>query len=157
VPVQPLPDNPDLERLKSIATTLREFVRADVPQSIELVREHHPRLADLQPGPATSAFKLADAQLTVARMHGFPSWPRLRQHVELVTTLSRSPHLQPVGEAPDDDAAQAEELLRLACLNYGNDSPDRWRAAAGRIGSQTWRRLPMPWIRTRGGPLPWRS
>ena len=32
MPVQPLPDNPDLERLKGIATTLRDFVRADVPR-----------------------------------------------------------------------------------------------------------------------------
>ena len=100
------------------------------PQSIDLVREHHPRLGDLGPVPATTGFKLADAQLTVARMYGFPSWPRLRRHVELVTTLSRAPHRQPVGEALADDAGRADELLRLACLNYGNDSPDRWRAAA---------------------------
>jgi hypothetical protein len=130
VPVQPLPDNPDLERLRGIATTLRDLVRADVPEAIDLVREHHPRLGDLRPGPATSSFKLADAQLTVARMYGFPSWPRLRRHVELVTMLSRAPHRQPVGEALVDDAGRADELLRLACLNYGNDSPDRWRAAA---------------------------
>jgi hypothetical protein len=130
VPVQPLPDGPDLARLEGIASTLRDFVRADVPQSIDLVREHHPRLADLQPGPATSAFELDDAQLTVARMYGFPSWPALRRHVELVTTLSRAPHRQAVGEEIADDAGRADELLRLACLNYGNDTPDRWESAA---------------------------
>ena len=35
-----------------------------------------------------------------------------------------------MGEALVDDAGRADELLRLACLNYGNDTPDRWRAAA---------------------------
>jgi ankyrin repeat protein len=37
--------------------------------------------------------------------------------------LSRSPHQV---EACDDPA---DELLRLGCLNYGNDSPERWAAA----------------------------
>ncbi len=83
---------------------------------VELVREHHPRLTDLVAGsPAAASFKLFDAQLTLARHYGYPSWPALCRHVELVNRLSRSPHQQPVGLPLADDAARADELLRLAC------------------------------------------
>jgi len=80
-------------------------------------------------GPAVT-FKLSDAQLTLARHYGYPSWPALRHHVELVNRLSRSPHRQPVGLPLADDAARADELLRLACLNYKEDNPSRWQQAA---------------------------
>jgi ankyrin repeat protein len=63
------------------------------------------------------------AQLTIARRYGFGSWPRLKRHVEVVNRLTR---------LPDEVAPIAEpvpEFLRLACLNYGNDDPDRWRSA----------------------------
>ena len=132
-----LPDNPDPDHLKGMAKTVRDYVRADVPQSIELVREHHPRFGDLTAGtPATAGFKLADAQLTVARMYGFDSWPRLRRHVELVRSLSRAPHRQPTGGDLADDAARADELLRLACLNYGNDHRSRWDAATRMLDAE---------------------
>jgi hypothetical protein len=52
-------------------------------------------------GPASAldpaAFRRADAQLVVARLYGFPSWNKLRRHVELISQYSRSPHRQPVG------------------------------------------------------------
>ncbi len=99
--------------------------------ALALVREHHPRLTELAAGTAESTgFRLADAQLTLARHYDFPSWPRLRQYVELVNRLSRSPHEQPVGGDLVGDDGRADELLRLACLNYGADDPARWRDAA---------------------------
>ena len=130
MPTACLPDNPDLERLKDHAKALRNLVRAGVDGSIALVREHHPTLADLEPGTsAATGFRLADAQLTIARHYGYASWAKLRRYVELVDRLSRSPHDEPVSEEPVDDAARADQLLRLACLNYGADNPARWRAA----------------------------
>ncbi|MDQ3389914.1 MAG: hypothetical protein M3508_01055, partial [Actinomycetota bacterium] len=94
------------------------------------MREHHPRLTELAAGTAESTgFRLADAQLTLARHYDFPSWPRLRHYVELVNRLSRSPHEQPVGGDLVGDDGRADELLRLACLNYGADDPARWRDA----------------------------
>ena len=131
MPTDCLPDNPNIEQLKANAKTLRDLVRANFAEPIALVREHHPRFANLQGGTAeATAFKLSDAQLTLARHYGSASWPRLRQHVELVNQLTRSPHTQPVGGEPDDDQGRADELLRLACLNYGADSPQRWHDAA---------------------------
>ena len=131
MPIDSLPDNPDIERLKRHAKTLRDLVRAGVDGSIASVREHHPRFADLTAGaPAATGFKLADAQLTIARHYGYASWTKLRSYVELVNRLSRSPHDEPVGGDLVDDDARADELLRLACLNYGADVPSRWRRAA---------------------------
>lgn len=130
MPTDRLPDHPDIEQLTGNATTLRDLVRAGVEGALALVREHHPRCADLTAGsPAATRFTLASAKLTLGRHYGFTNWPRLRQHVELLDRLSRSPHEQPIGGQLADDAALADELLRLACLNYGADDPVRWRQA----------------------------
>lgn len=131
MPTDSLPENPDIEQLKGNAKLLRDLVRGSFDGPVELVREHHPRLAGLTAGaPEATGFKLADAQLTLARHYGFASWPRLRRHVERVHRATRSPHEQPVGGDLVDDGARADELLRLACLNYGVDDPARWQDAA---------------------------
>jgi hypothetical protein len=127
MPVDCLPDSPDLEQLKTHAKTLRDLVRAGIDGAIALVREHHPRLGELTAGtPTATAFKLANAQLTVARHYDFASWAKLRDYVLLVNRLTRSPHEAWVGGPLVDDAARADELLRLGCLNYGADHADRW-------------------------------
>ena len=131
MPVNPLPPKPDLGKLKETAKLLRDLVRSGVSGAIELVGDHHPRLGDLSPGSAAaSGFTLADAQLTIARHHGLASWPALRRHVEGINKLTRSPHLQPIGTVLTTDGERADELLRLACLTYGADDPDRPAAAA---------------------------
>lgn len=120
MPIVALPPQPDLDRLKGVAKQLRDGVRAGADRAVALVRTHHPRHATLAAGsPAAAAFTLADAQLTLARHHGFASWPKLRAHVLLVRGLSRSPHQVPSAADP------ADEVLRLACLTYGADAPGR--------------------------------
>ena len=137
MPTDSLPDKPNRERLAGHAKELRDLVRSGADGAIALVRDHHPRFGDLAAGSAeASRFKLADAQLTVARHYEFASWPKLRSHVETVNRLTRSPHEsvtsgQPIVDAADD-ATLADELLRLGCLNYGNDHPTRW-ADAGKL------------------------
>ncbi|WP_188187236.1 ankyrin repeat domain-containing protein [Nonomuraea sp. SYSU D8015] len=111
MPRHRLPDNPSLERLRKQAKTLLQYVRAGVPEALALVAEFHPR------PPET--LKLSDAQLVTARMYGFASWPRLREHLGTVERYSRSPHRV----APRDELP--EEFLRLACLTYGADHPGR--------------------------------
>ncbi len=112
MPVRRLPDNPNLDRLRKYAKELLRGARAGDPEATALVAELHPsKPADLA---------LSDAQLVLARMFGFPSWPKLHAHVENVNKYTRSPHTQPIGgEAGPDD------FLRLACLNYGNDDAAR--------------------------------
>ncbi len=80
------------------------------------------RSASTIPVPASGQrFRLAHAQLVVARSYGFPSWARLRRHLETVARYSRSPHKQPVGGSSDSPTALADDFLRLACLTYGRD------------------------------------
>jgi ankyrin repeat protein len=68
---------------------------------------------------------LSAAQLAVARRYGFASWTRLKQHVELVTRYSRFPDRV----TTDAEADPAGEFLRLACLTYADDQPERWARA----------------------------
>lgn len=130
MPVRGLPGNANVEQLKKGAKGFQRAVLAGDAGAAEIVREFHPRLADAQPGsPELAQFKRTDAQLVIARQFGFPSWPKLRAHLELVAAYSRAPHLQPIGGPIEDEAARIDELLRLACLNYGADDPGRWASA----------------------------
>lgn len=126
VPIACLPNNPNVEQLKGNAKALRDLVRGGFAEPVELVREHNPRLGELAAGSeAARRFKLADAQLTLARHYGFPSWAKLARHVQVIMELTRSPHIQPIGRPLHDDTARSDELLRLVCLNYGADDPGR--------------------------------
>lgn len=69
-------------------------------------------------------WRLHEAQRQLARHFEFPSWPALKRHVELVRSYRRAPDQVP------EQADPAHELLRLACLTYGADDPDRRRRAA---------------------------
>jgi hypothetical protein len=48
---------------------------------------------------------------------------------EEIQRRSRSPHLEPIGQPLHDDLERADELLRLACLNYGADDVARHEQA----------------------------
>jgi ankyrin repeat protein len=115
----PLPGRPHLEHLRNEARDLQRAIARSDDGALALVGAHHPRGAD-----AVTGFRLADAQLVVARRYGFASWPRLRRHVATVTELTRAPdEVAPTGEP-------AADFLLLACLNYsGDDGPDRWSQA----------------------------
>ncbi|MGH2894147.1 MAG: ankyrin repeat domain-containing protein, partial [Solirubrobacteraceae bacterium] len=126
MPPRGLPGNANLEQLRNGAKSFQRAVRAGDAGAAEVVREFHPRLADAQPdSPELTGFTRADAQLVVARSFNFPSWPQLKAYLETVAAYARSPHAQPVGEPIADDRELADEFLRLACLNYGNDDPGR--------------------------------
>ena len=113
----------DLGQLKKQAKDWLRKGRANDPEALDLLRRLHPRGDALAADPAQ--LQLADAQLALARAYGFASWPRLREHIELVTPWRRTPHR--VGARPD----LADELLRLACLTYGADNRQRPDQAAG--------------------------
>ena len=139
MPPRGLPGNANLEQLKKGAKSFQRAVRAGDAGAAEVVREFHPRLPDAQPGsPVLNAFTRTDAQLVIARQFGFSSWPKLKAHLELVARYARSPHEQPVGEALTDEQAVIDEFLRLACLNYGDDDPDRLRRAESLLGEHDW-------------------
>jgi len=85
----PLPDRPNLEYLKKLAKD----------------RLHHLQRSD-------PAAQLADAQLAVAREHGFASWRKLRAHLDSLAP----PRLAPADAAPE----LVEEFF--GAVNRGDES-----------------------------------
>ena len=71
-----LPARPSLEQLKKRAKDLLRAIRAADPAALARLRGQLSRDA----ADAT----LADAQLVIAREHGFTSWVRLKRHVQAV-------------------------------------------------------------------------
>lgn len=121
MPTVPLPDDPDLGQLRKQARDLQTSVRAAWAGSLELVAELHPDGAPADP----AGWPLHAAQLVLARLYRFPSWPALVRHVRIVTEHSRVPDTAP----PSDDPAT--EFLRRACLTFGHaDGPLQTTAAA---------------------------
>jgi len=147
VPPRGLPGNANLEQLRKGAKSFQRAVRAGDAGAAEVVQEFHPRLSGAQPGsPELERFTRADAQLVIARRFGFPSWPKLKAHLELVARYARSPHEQPVGGVLADERAVADEFLRLACLTYGDDDSERLRRAEALLEEHAW--LPRASIHT---------
>ncbi len=64
----------NLEQQRKRAKELLKAARADEPAALARVLQHLP--------PREASLKLADAQLVIARECGFPSWPRLKAHIE---------------------------------------------------------------------------
>ena len=77
-PTRTLRDRPDLDQLKRQAKELLDAFRAGHPEATKEVHAHY-RQADL------STFALHDAQLVMARAHGFDSWPKLKAFVDGIT------------------------------------------------------------------------
>ncbi|MBO6560317.1 MAG: DUF1835 domain-containing protein [Nisaea sp.] len=65
----------NLEQQRKCAKELLELVRDGDPQACGRVNTHHPN-ANIDD------FKLAEAQLVIARENGFLSWPRMKAHIE---------------------------------------------------------------------------
>ncbi len=139
MPPRGLPGNANLEQLKKGSKSFQRAVRAGDAGAAMIVNEFHPRLQSAAPGsPELDGFTRADAQLVVARQFGFASWPRLKAHLELVERYARSPHAEPIGGPLDDEQAIVDEFLRLACLTYGDDDPDRPRRARALLQEHPW-------------------
>jgi ankyrin repeat protein len=76
-----LPSRPSLEQLRKQAKELIRAVRANEPEAFARLRKHKSIISEPDgPHPAT----LADAQLVLAREHGFDSWPKLKHHILLI-------------------------------------------------------------------------
>jgi hypothetical protein len=90
MPVRRLPPNPNLDHLKHQAKDLLRNHSARSANTALLIREFHPRFHRATDADIFDAtFKLADAQLTIARESGFPSWARLKRHIEKPTLADR--------------------------------------------------------------------
>jgi hypothetical protein len=102
MPVRALPSKPDLDHLKYQAKDLlRDHARRDLGAA-QRIREFHPRFAHATDAEIFNAhLHLSDAQLAIARESGFPSWPRLKRHIEKPTLSDRLtlPHHERIEDA----------------------------------------------------------
>jgi ankyrin repeat protein len=121
MPIQPLPDNPSLENLRKQAKSLLKAARAGDSEILARVREFHPH-----PERTSIKLSLSDAQLVIARSHGFASWSKLKRHLDVLAQHSLMPRPQTVSE---ESEPIVDRFIRLACLNYLDDHT-RWRDQA---------------------------
>jgi len=129
VPSTPLPENPSLAHLKGQAKLVRDLIRSGDPGGLSMVDEFHPRhrsndLDDEQ----RQSFKTTDAQLIVARLYGFASWQRLRDHIAVVSANSFTPNAETGLDGK-------RSFIENACLDYaeGGPSPEDRIAEAHRM------------------------
>ena len=102
MPVRNLTSQPDLGQLTHRASELlRDHSRRDLAAA-QRIREFHPRFVDAADGEIFDArLRLSDAQLAIARESGFPSWERLKRHVEKPTLADQLnlPHHERIEDA----------------------------------------------------------
>ena len=83
MPVRPLPPKPSLDHLKYQAKDLLRDLAVHDLGAAQRIREFHPRFSDATDAESFDApLRLSDAQLAIARESGFPSWTRLKHHIE---------------------------------------------------------------------------
>jgi ankyrin repeat protein len=84
---KPLPVRPSLEQYKKQAKELLKLCRSANAEAISRVSENHPRFCKLAVAEVRNAnLALADAQLVIAREHGFESWPKFAKRIEVITS-----------------------------------------------------------------------
>lgn len=81
MPDRTLPPRPSLEQYRKQARELLKAARSGDAAAQARIHSHHPRLRNLNPDQA-HALTLSDAQLVLAREHGYPSWPEFARHIE---------------------------------------------------------------------------
>src|ERR1700686_2389220 len=120
-----LPRHPDLEQYKKQAKELVKL-RASLAEQptetnlrhlerlLKMIQQFHPRYRKSKISEIREArFALSDAQLVIAREHGFESWPRFAKHIEGVRR-------EAMGEVQDDPAKAWEAaFMRAACVAPG--------------------------------------
>ena len=102
MPVRRLPANPNLEHLRHQAKDLLRDHAGRDPGAAQRIREFHPRFSGAMDSEIFDAKpRLSDAQLTIAREHGFPSWTRLKRHIEKPSLADRLnlPHQERIEDA----------------------------------------------------------
>jgi len=102
MPVKRLPSSPNLDHLKYQAKDLLRDHSLRSQGAAQRIREFHPRFTRATDADIFDAqLKLNDAQLAIAREHGFMSWARLKRHVEKPTLSDQLnlPHHERIEDA----------------------------------------------------------
>ena len=93
----------NLEYYRKQAKALLKAAQSGEPTALERISRNLPKLAPAAP-------KLHDAQLTIAREQGFPSWPRFRAFV-IQSGLDDQTLVAAFVDAAVSDLRRAEEIL----------------------------------------------
>ncbi|HZZ20248.1 MAG TPA: ankyrin repeat domain-containing protein [Opitutaceae bacterium] len=136
-----LPERPDMGQLKKQAKDLLTAVRAGKPEALTRIGKEDPK-----------GFALHDAQLVLAREHGFPSWTKLKIHVD---TSDES-----AAEASLFESALEGRKRRLALIQVAHPSlRDRSIYAAAVLGDAkavlSWLEKDPSLATAKGGPRSW--
>lgn len=100
MPTKPLPSRPNLDQLKRLARELLQSQRAGTLDAAQRIREFHPRFRNEIDATIVSApLQLSDALLTIAREHGFASWPRLKAYIEAQRDVLSLPHVERIEDS----------------------------------------------------------
>jgi hypothetical protein len=114
MPDRNIPDRPDLEQYRKQARDLLHAARAGEQEAIARFHKHHPRVRDAaMPASEQARILLADAQLVIAREHGFSSWPAFAKQIETLR----------VERAFARRGNPTDEFLKAACAD-----PDGWHS-----------------------------
>jgi hypothetical protein len=90
------PVRPSLEQLKKQAKDLLKSHQSGDPDGLRRIQENHPDWHKRLPEELRAAsFKLADAQLVIAREYGCASWPKLKTQVESILAANQNPDAAP--------------------------------------------------------------
>jgi hypothetical protein len=100
--IQPLPARPNLEMQHKRAKALLRAAWAGDTDALKRIRALHPK------APAPDTLKLADAQLVLARGHGFESWAAMKGKID---SLTRTPVERFLVALHDGDTERVRELL----------------------------------------------
>jgi ankyrin repeat protein len=107
MPDRELPARPSLEQYKKQAKDLLHDQGLGTPAALIRIAHHHPRLQKLsEPDIRSAPFTLSDAQLILAREHGFESWPKFASHIRAIHLINS------VADLPDPVVA----FIEVACV-----------------------------------------
>jgi ankyrin repeat protein len=129
-----LPERPSLEQLRKQAKDLLRDARAGDANALA-------RITAIGRSTAGARISLAEAQLTVAREFGFPSWPKLVRHVEVITGggFALRPLIRPVELLPgrlwklaDGSDAATDDVFTMFVAARAGDSATVKRLVARR-------------------------
>lgn len=85
-----LPERPHLDIPKREARELLADWRAAKPEALERIRARHPKFKETADAAlAAAVFKLADAQLVLAREYGLPTWAALKSRIAVADAAGR--------------------------------------------------------------------
>jgi hypothetical protein len=110
MPTKHLPSSPNLDHLKYQAKDLLKGHQLRTPEAMQRIREFHPRFHHAgDVSIAEAKLTLSDAHLAIAREYGFPSWTRLKAHIEKSAHADlQPPHHERIA---DPAFSRAVELL----------------------------------------------